>query len=115
METNYFRDLRSEMFAISMYISLIYLTVICHVLHKRDNTYNKITLIPYYIIFLFQIIKVITYAVFLIFDISNQSEEISSFFSTLAIYLWSIIALWQFFIWDLITNLVKFQEKYQLS
>ena len=68
-QNHYFADLRSEMFAISLYISLIYLTVICHVLHKRDNTYNKITLIPYYIIYTFQSIKVVTYAVFLIFDI----------------------------------------------
>ena len=65
----YFEDLQSEMFAISLYFLLIYLTVICHVLHKRDNTYNKMTLIPYYIIFVFQAIKVVTYAFFLIFPI----------------------------------------------
>ena len=65
----YFENLGSEMFALSLYIFLIYLTVICHVLHKRDNTYNKITLIPYYIIFAFQTIKVVTYGVFLTFDI----------------------------------------------
>ena len=82
------------MFALSLYISLIYLTVICHVLHKRDNTYNKMTLIPYYIIFTFQMSKVVTYAVFLIFDVEKYSEEISTFFNSLAIFFWSIIAIW---------------------
>ena len=96
------------MFSISLYFALIYLTVVCHVLHKRDNTYNKMTLLPYYIIFIYQLTKVITYAVFLSFDIHEHVKEVTTFFNTLSIFFWSFIAIWQFFIWDLITTLVRF-------
>ena len=105
------------MFAISLYFSLIYLTVVCHVLHKRDNTYNKMTLLPYYIIFIYQLTKVITYAVFLMFGIHVQVhvKEVDIFFKTLSIFFWSFIAIWQFFIWDLITALVIFQGSFKLN
>ena len=90
----YFEELESEMFAVSLYFALIYLTVVCHVLHKRDNTYNKMTLLPYYIIFVYQLTKVLTYAVFLGFRIDEHVSELTFFFKSLSIFFWSVIAIW---------------------
>ena len=90
----YFEELESEMFAVSLYFALIYLTVVCHVLHKRDNTYNKMTLLPYYIIFVYQLTKVLTYAVFLGFRIDENVSELTFFFKSLSIFFWSVIAIW---------------------
>ena len=103
------------MFSLALYFTLVYTWLIIHVMFRRDNTVNRLTMIPYLLILISGALQVIWYALAANWPSLDNSLAFNNSLCSILRYVWCAIVLNQFLMWDLISELVKFQATHRLE
>lgn len=89
-------------------------------LFERNQSRNRLTMLPYYLACLFLLVEQVLLTMKIIHFSSLPETNLPFVLSSVVIssfygFLWTLVTLWQLFNWDIITLLLVFQARFDLS